>query len=132
MNSTAVSLTLIVFCSSDNPPAEVTSSLTHYKAFSLQNAYRGESYFWAMSPSVGDHITFNLTPPIVISRFLFRSSNLEHPEDKLPLNSTVELLPVDANFANKSGSTSNDGWDLTALHKTADNFVIPTERYITA
>jgi len=54
---------------------------------------------------------------------LFRSGNLEHPEDRLPLNTTVEVLPVDKEFASRS-LNSTDGWDLRTIQRTPDGFAI--------
>ena len=77
----------------DNPPAICSSSLEQYKEFSLQAAYDGQGYYWALNPSLGDRISFRFTPPVQLDRFLLRSGNYEHVGDRLT-NATVELLPV--------------------------------------
>lgn len=78
----------------DNPAAVCSTSLRVYKQFSIERAYRGEVMFWGYEPSINDHITFNFTNPVHMSGFLFRSGNGEHPEDKFPVNTTIEVLPA--------------------------------------
>lgn len=79
----------------DNPGASASTSLRIYKQFSIERAYKGETYFWGYEPSVSDYVTFNFTdPPPRITGFLFRSGDGEHPEDKFPVNTTIEVLPV--------------------------------------
>ena len=88
--------------SGENPPAKASSSLHHYKDFSIERAYVGRTYFWGYSPSRGDFILFNFTAggdkPLLQS-FYFKSGNSEHPEDKLPVNSTIDILPETDPFA---------------------------------
>lgn len=121
-------LTLFV-AHKDNPPANASSTLTHYKTYSLGRAYEGESFFWAMSPSSQDTINFNFTPPVELSRYFFRSGSVEHPEDRFPVNSTVEVLPADEMFVDKfershNGSAMSNGWNLRALHKSHEGFQV--------
>uniref|UniRef100_A0AAV2KDB2 MGAT4 A/B/C C-terminal domain-containing protein n=1 Tax=Knipowitschia caucasica TaxID=637954 RepID=A0AAV2KDB2_KNICA len=55
-----------------------------------------------------------------MSRFFFRSGNIEHPGDKL-FNTTVEVLPFDNLQAEKEALT--DGKDKTPkYHRTEDGF----------
>lgn len=76
-----------------NPPAEVQTSLKPYKTYTLQRAYRGETYFWSLLPQRGDNLLFHFTPAVIIDKYLFRSGNVEHPEDKF-VNTTVEISPA--------------------------------------
>uniref|UniRef100_A0A8D0DAA0 Zgc:154054 n=1 Tax=Sander lucioperca TaxID=283035 RepID=A0A8D0DAA0_SANLU len=82
-----------LFEAHNNPAAELSSSLKHYQQHSLERAYRGQDFFWALTPSQGDYILFNFTQPIHISRYLFRSGNIESSGDKFT-NTTVEVLPI--------------------------------------
>ncbi|KAF3837738.1 hypothetical protein F7725_009506 [Dissostichus mawsoni] len=75
-----------------NPAAEVSSSLKHYQQHSLERAYTGKDFFWALTPIKNDYILFNFTQPINITRYLFRSGNVETSADKF-YNTTVEVLP---------------------------------------
>lgn len=81
---------LALHVSHANPTAVVTTSLKSYKNYNLARAYQGATFFWALMPQKGDNITFRFTPPIRIERFLFRSGNQEHPDDKF-YNTTVEV-----------------------------------------
>ncbi|VEN64068.1 unnamed protein product [Callosobruchus maculatus] len=76
-----------------NPEAEVVSGIKHYKQYTLERAYLGETFFWGLLPQTGDQLVFRFTQPINIKRFYFKSGNAEHPSDKL-YNTTVEVLPV--------------------------------------
>ncbi|XP_069945312.1 alpha-1,3-mannosyl-glycoprotein 4-beta-N-acetylglucosaminyltransferase B isoform X3 [Cherax quadricarinatus] len=82
-----------LFFPHDNPTASVETQIKPYKAFTLQRAYRGESYFWGLLPQQGDKLQFKFEPPVVLKGFLFRSGNVEHPSDRL-YNTTVEVLPT--------------------------------------
>ncbi|XP_071060639.1 alpha-1,3-mannosyl-glycoprotein 4-beta-N-acetylglucosaminyltransferase B-like isoform X2 [Pseudochaenichthys georgianus] len=78
-----------------NPAAEVSSSLKHYQQHSLERAYTGKDFFWALTPIKNDYILFNFSQPINITRYLFRSGNVETSADKF-YNTTVEVLPSNA------------------------------------
>ncbi|XP_029021070.1 alpha-1,3-mannosyl-glycoprotein 4-beta-N-acetylglucosaminyltransferase B-like isoform X3 [Betta splendens] len=79
----------------NNPAAELSSSLKHYQEHSLERAYKGEDFFWALTPVQGDYVLLRFPEPIHISRYLFRSGNIETSGDKL-YNTTVEVLPGNA------------------------------------
>ncbi|CAM9456157.1 unnamed protein product [Lampetra fluviatilis] len=74
-----------------NPGGEVSTSLKVYQHHSLDKAYQGLDFFWALTPVAGDYMLFRFSQPEKISRYLFRSGNIEHPGDKLH-NTTVEVL----------------------------------------
>ncbi|XP_078117113.1 alpha-1,3-mannosyl-glycoprotein 4-beta-N-acetylglucosaminyltransferase B isoform X2 [Sander vitreus] len=97
-----------LFEAHSNPAAELSSSLKHYQQHSLKRAYRGQDFFWALTPSKGDYILFNFTQPIHISRYLFRSGNIETSRDKFT-NTTVEVLPSNASARDRLviGSSSS-------------------------
>uniref|UniRef100_A0A667ZA13 Zgc:154054 n=1 Tax=Myripristis murdjan TaxID=586833 RepID=A0A667ZA13_9TELE len=75
-----------------NPPAEVSSNLKHYQQHSLDKAYQGQDFFWALTPIRGDYVLIHFTQPIHIQGYLFRSGNIETNGDKFS-NTTVEVLP---------------------------------------
>ncbi|XP_058505244.1 alpha-1,3-mannosyl-glycoprotein 4-beta-N-acetylglucosaminyltransferase B-like [Solea solea] len=83
-----------------NPPAALNSSLQHYQQHSLQRAYRGEDFFWALTPVKGDYIIIQFPQPIHITGFLFRSGNTENFGDKMD-NTTVEVLPSNGSTQDK-------------------------------
>uniref|UniRef100_A0A914US84 Uncharacterized protein n=1 Tax=Plectus sambesii TaxID=2011161 RepID=A0A914US84_9BILA len=47
----------------NNPKATLTTSLKAYKNHTLQNAYNGDTFFWALLPQPGDYIQFDFNPP---------------------------------------------------------------------
>ncbi|XP_046882125.1 alpha-1,3-mannosyl-glycoprotein 4-beta-N-acetylglucosaminyltransferase B-like isoform X1 [Hypomesus transpacificus] len=77
-----------------NPPAELSSSLKHYQQHSLERAYRGQDFFWGLSPTTGDYILIHFTQPLKVRGYRFRSGNLETNGDRF-YNTTVEALPSD-------------------------------------
>ncbi|KFM78820.1 Alpha-1,3-mannosyl-glycoprotein 4-beta-N-acetylglucosaminyltransferase B, partial [Stegodyphus mimosarum] len=76
-----------------NPDADVKTTLKAYKSYSAVRAYKGDTFFWSLLPQPGDILAFHFHNPVLIDRYLFRSGNAEHPEDKF-FNTTVEILPV--------------------------------------
>uniref|UniRef100_A0A2P2HXG7 Alpha-1,3-mannosyl-glycoprotein 4-beta-N-acetylglucosaminyltransferase B n=1 Tax=Hirondellea gigas TaxID=1518452 RepID=A0A2P2HXG7_9CRUS len=82
-----------LFFPHSNPDATVESTIKHYKLFTLDKAYKGESYFWGLLPQQGDQLTFTFDQPSLVQEYLFRSGNVEHPSDRF-YNTTVEVLPV--------------------------------------
>nr|XP_045611818.1 alpha-1,3-mannosyl-glycoprotein 4-beta-N-acetylglucosaminyltransferase B-like isoform X2 [Procambarus clarkii] len=105
-----------LFFPHDNPTASVETQIKPYKAFTLQRAYKGESYFWGLLPQQGDKLQFKFEPPVVLKGFLFRSGNVEHPSDRL-YNTTVEVLPT-----HPLSSLTN--YQKEKLKITEDNYVV--------
>ena len=103
----------------DNPPASASTSLRIYKQFSIERAYKGETYFWAYEPSVSDYVTFNFSDPPQITGFLFRSGDGEHPEDKFPVNTTIEVLPVSDKVRDELKDSSSIRLVMKSLAGTA-------------
>lgn len=117
----------------DNPTAEASTTLHNYKKFSIDRAYAGETYFWAMAPSMGDSVSFDFKPPVPLSKFSFKSGNIEHPEDKFPVNSTVEVSPLDPAAIEHFDALSSDldpqelrslKANLRALQVTPDGYYV--------
>ncbi|EFA00960.2 alpha-1,3-mannosyl-glycoprotein 4-beta-N-acetylglucosaminyltransferase B [Tribolium castaneum] len=98
-----------LFFPHSNPDAEVVSGIKHYKQYTLERAYLGETFFWGLLPSPGDQLIFKFSSPIWIKRFFFRSGNAEHPSDKF-YNTTVEVLPAEANQYGNSLNVTSDGY----------------------
>ncbi|XP_035018176.1 alpha-1,3-mannosyl-glycoprotein 4-beta-N-acetylglucosaminyltransferase B [Hippoglossus stenolepis] len=108
----------ILYQAHRNPAAKLNSSLTHYQQHSLDRAYRGEDFFWALTPIQGDYILFNFLQPIHISGYLFRCGSFETGGDKF-YNTTVEVLPSNASTRKKLVTGSS------TLNKESDNgFII--------
>lgn len=96
----------------NNPPAVVKTGIQHYKTYTIQKAYTGESFFWGLMPQPGDLIEFKFKDPVVLKRYLFRSGNYEQPSDRF-YNTTVEVLPVNLSEDSPVWSTfntTNDGY----------------------
>lgn len=100
-----------------NPSADITTSLTAYQQFSIEKAYYGENFFWALTPVSGDHITISFHPPVTVKSYLFRSGNIEHPGDKL-FNTSVEVQP-----ANKLLLENVNEGLLAKYEQTKDGYV---------
>ncbi|KAM9357337.1 alpha-1,3-mannosyl-glycoprotein 4-beta-N-acetylglucosaminyltransferase B [Symphorus nematophorus] len=101
-----------------NPAAEVSSSLKHYQQHSLDRAYKGQDFFWALTPTKDDYILFTFPQPVHISGYLFRSGNIETSGDKFH-NTTVEVLPSDASAGDRIAN------DSSSAYKQSDNgFII--------
>ncbi|XP_070692641.1 alpha-1,3-mannosyl-glycoprotein 4-beta-N-acetylglucosaminyltransferase A isoform X2 [Pempheris klunzingeri] len=81
-----------LYLAHNNPAAELGSSLKHYQQHSLERAYKGVDFFWALTPVQNDYILFTFPQPIHISGYLFRSGNIETSRDQF-YNTTVEVLP---------------------------------------
>ncbi len=47
-----------------NPAAELSSSLKHYQQHSLDRAYKGQDFFWALTPVKNDYMLFTFPQPI--------------------------------------------------------------------
>ncbi|XP_049441159.1 alpha-1,3-mannosyl-glycoprotein 4-beta-N-acetylglucosaminyltransferase B-like [Epinephelus fuscoguttatus] len=92
----------------NNPAAELSTSLKHYQQHSLERAYKGEDFFWALTPVKDDYILFSFPQPIHILRYLFRSGNIETSGDKFH-NTTVEVRPSNASARERivAGSSSS-------------------------
>ncbi|XP_023229462.1 alpha-1,3-mannosyl-glycoprotein 4-beta-N-acetylglucosaminyltransferase B-like [Centruroides sculpturatus] len=102
----------------DNPPAEVHTSLRAYKNYLLSKAYKGETFFWSLLPQPGDNVTFYFNPSIKIEKFLFRSGNAEHPDDKF-FNTTVEILPSEI-LEDNSYPVTRDGYLIVGSFKDSN------------
>ncbi|XP_024918975.1 alpha-1,3-mannosyl-glycoprotein 4-beta-N-acetylglucosaminyltransferase B isoform X2 [Cynoglossus semilaevis] len=97
--------TQVLYHPHSNPAAELETSLKHYRGHSLDRAYRGQDFFWAQTPNQGDYVLIRFPKPLHVSRFLFRSGNIENSKDKL-YNTTVEVLPSTVS----TGHTESDGF----------------------
>ncbi|XP_025837722.1 alpha-1,3-mannosyl-glycoprotein 4-beta-N-acetylglucosaminyltransferase A [Agrilus planipennis] len=98
-----------LFFPHSNPKAKVSSTIKHYKDYTLDRAYLGKTFFWGLLPQSGDKIIFEFSQPIVVKKFYFRSGNAEHITDKL-YNTTVEVLPVDPIVQGSAWNVTSDGY----------------------
>eukprot|EP00042_Codosiga_hollandica_P025771 m.117487 g.117487 ORF g.117487 m.117487 type:complete len:223 (+) comp51974_c0_seq8:867-1535(+) len=61
-----------------NPPAEVASSMDHYMAYTPAAAYTSkDSFFWAMSTSIGDHFTISFRSPQSVNKIVILTGKQE-------------------------------------------------------
>ncbi|CAB3361416.1 Hypothetical predicted protein [Cloeon dipterum] len=105
--------------------ASTESSIASYGKHTLEGAYLGKGYFWGLYPKAGDHITFKYDPPINLSRYLFRSGNVEYPSDRF-YNASVEILP--AEMLDGEVTVTPDGYAIVGkFDKTglAEGFINP-------
>ncbi|XP_051172269.1 alpha-1,3-mannosyl-glycoprotein 4-beta-N-acetylglucosaminyltransferase B [Leptopilina boulardi] len=107
-----------LFYSHINPEAIVETQIKPYKKFTLQKAYKGETFFWGLLPQPGDHLKFKFISPIFIKKYLFRSGNAEHPLDKF-YNTTVEILPKSMITLNRNyNNVTEDGYIIIGKFNT--------------
>ncbi|XP_023327106.1 alpha-1,3-mannosyl-glycoprotein 4-beta-N-acetylglucosaminyltransferase B [Eurytemora carolleeae] len=71
-----------LFTPHKNPPAKIESPIKHYKHYSIERAYKGDTFFWGLVPQPGDQIIFQFQPPLELESFKFVTGNLEHPSDR--------------------------------------------------
>ncbi|XP_055338024.1 alpha-1,3-mannosyl-glycoprotein 4-beta-N-acetylglucosaminyltransferase B-like [Paramacrobiotus metropolitanus] len=73
-----------LFVPHENNPStkKIWTSLKVYQSHSLEDAYNGKNYFWALNPQPADTVTIEFKDPIIISSYLFKSGNAEHPTDQ--------------------------------------------------
>ncbi|XP_076622111.1 alpha-1,3-mannosyl-glycoprotein 4-beta-N-acetylglucosaminyltransferase a isoform X1 [Colletes latitarsis] len=101
---------IALFYAHENPEATVETQIKPYKQYTLQKAYKGESFFWGLLPQPGDHLKFKFFHPIFIKRYLFRSGNPEHPSDRF-YNTTVEVFSeISASLNRNSNDITEDGY----------------------
>ncbi|XP_062855704.1 alpha-1,3-mannosyl-glycoprotein 4-beta-N-acetylglucosaminyltransferase B-like [Trichomycterus rosablanca] len=101
-----------------NPSAVLKSSLKVYQVHSLDRAYRGQDFFWALTPSKEDYILITFNRPQNVNGYLFRSGNIETNSDKF-YNTTVEVLPSDVAVR----ETGEKGL-LQCCRHSSDGFVV--------
>nr|XP_033195142.1 alpha-1,3-mannosyl-glycoprotein 4-beta-N-acetylglucosaminyltransferase B isoform X1 [Bombus vancouverensis nearcticus]XP_033195143.1 alpha-1,3-mannosyl-glycoprotein 4-beta-N-acetylglucosaminyltransferase B isoform X1 [Bombus vancouverensis nearcticus]XP_033195144.1 alpha-1,3-mannosyl-glycoprotein 4-beta-N-acetylglucosaminyltransferase B isoform X1 [Bombus vancouverensis nearcticus] len=101
---------ITLYYAHENPEATVETQIKPYKQYTLQKAYKGESFFWGLLPQPGDHLKFKFSHPIFIKRYLFRSGNPEHPSDRF-YNTTVEVFTkISASMNRNSNDITEDGY----------------------
>uniref|UniRef100_A0AAV2MMG2 MGAT4 A/B/C C-terminal domain-containing protein n=1 Tax=Knipowitschia caucasica TaxID=637954 RepID=A0AAV2MMG2_KNICA len=96
-----------LFSPHQNPAARLSSSLKHHQDHSLDRAYLGLDFLWALTPSKGDYILLNFSQPLHIHRYLFRSGDVETSLDRF-YNTTVEVRP-----SSELKSKHTSGFSLT-------------------
>lgn len=50
----------------ENPPADVSTSLKTYQKYTLDNFYQGNNFFWSLLPQPNDWVLFELHKPVRI------------------------------------------------------------------
>ncbi|XP_047440825.1 alpha-1,3-mannosyl-glycoprotein 4-beta-N-acetylglucosaminyltransferase A-like isoform X2 [Mugil cephalus] len=100
----------------NNPAAELSSNLKHYQQHSLERAYKGEDFFWALTPVQGDFIIFNFPRPIHISR---RKGTAHQPLNIL--GSDVEVVEEYKYLGVTIDNRLNWRTNSTAVYKKACN-----------
>lgn len=107
----------VLFKGHNNPSAEISSSLEKYQSHSLERAYKGEDFFWGLTPKRGDYILITFTKPQAVNGYLFRSGNIETNGDRF-YNTTVEVLP-----SNDSVKKKVERGELSCCKPSSDGFV---------
>lgn len=94
----------------NNPAAELSSSLSHYQQHSLERAYKGVDFFWALTPSQNDYILFKFPQPVHVSGYVNKHMvSCHHNESEALLVNwcfTVCVQQFDSTFANKETRTT--------------------------
>ncbi|XP_017547509.1 alpha-1,3-mannosyl-glycoprotein 4-beta-N-acetylglucosaminyltransferase B [Pygocentrus nattereri] len=108
----------ILFKAHNNPVAVLSTSLKDYQGHSLDKAYRGEDFFWGLTPVKGDHVLITFSQPQTIKGYFFRSGNIETNGDKF-YNTTVEVLPNDASVREQV-----EKGQLSCCRPSSDDFAV--------
>ncbi|KAL0974235.1 hypothetical protein UPYG_G00217500 [Umbra pygmaea] len=101
-----------------NPPAVVSTSLTHYQQHTLDRAYMGEDFFWGLTPVAKDYILFSFSKPCAVTGYLFRSGNIETNGDQF-YNTTVEVLLSDSSVRDRLV-----GGQSPQFNSSSDDFIV--------
>ncbi|XP_060783260.1 alpha-1,3-mannosyl-glycoprotein 4-beta-N-acetylglucosaminyltransferase B-like [Neoarius graeffei] len=108
----------VLYKAHHNPPAMLSSSLMFYQGHSLDRAYQGEDFLWALTPSKGDYILIRFNTPQNVKRYRFRSGNIEANGDKF-YNTTVQVLPSDVSVRERA-----DQGLLPCCKPSSDGFIV--------
>jgi alpha-1,3-mannosylglycoprotein beta-1,4-N-acetylglucosaminyltransferase A/B len=103
----------LIYENHTNPDAILKSSLKTFEDYTLDGCYKKGKHYWAYNPNENDYIHFNFKEPfllkkldfflvlvfiqifmykiLILSRFYIKSGNMDHPGDKIPANSTIEI-----------------------------------------
>ena len=65
-----------------------------------------------MDPKAGDNITFIFTPNVLLDEIAINSGNFDHPNDKLPEQTTLEIETTLQSSANSNTSLTSDGYHI--------------------
>ena len=55
----------------------VETTIKHYKEYSMERFYHGQTFFWGLHPKLGD-VKFS-SVQMILTGFKFVSGNAEHP-----------------------------------------------------
>lgn len=113
---------LVLFTPHKNPPATVTSPIKAYKQYTIQRAYRGDSFFWGLMPQAGDDILFEFNSPVKLHGYRLRSGNYEHPSDLL-YNTSVEVRPTDAERLKGAFKVMDNGFVSVGTNMQCNLFI---------
>ncbi|KAI0240401.1 Alpha-1,3-mannosyl-glycoprotein 4-beta-N-acetylglucosaminyltransferase C, partial [Lamellibrachia satsuma] len=67
----------------NNPSAVVVSSMVAQSGYLPQQAYDGDTYFWAQTPLTGSTVDVTFSAPVRLSRVAVFTGSREHPVDIL-------------------------------------------------
>jgi len=95
-----------LFTPHKNPRAVIESPIKHYKHYSLERLYRGDTFFWGLVPQAGDKVLFKFQPPVVLESFKIVTGNVEHPSDRLVNTSCEVQLQDPSPLARKASGLS--------------------------
>ncbi|XP_037940566.1 alpha-1,3-mannosyl-glycoprotein 4-beta-N-acetylglucosaminyltransferase B-like [Teleopsis dalmanni] len=76
-----------------NPTAYTKTSIGTIHGYTMKLAYSGESYFHGGIPRKNDNIIFQFVKPTELTRYIFRSGTVKHPDERF-YDTTVEILPL--------------------------------------
>ncbi|XP_076148199.1 alpha-1,3-mannosyl-glycoprotein 4-beta-N-acetylglucosaminyltransferase B [Alosa pseudoharengus] len=107
-----------LFTPHENPQAELNSSLKHYQTHTLERAYRGQDFFWGLTPVSGDFVLIRFHEPQRVQGYLFRSGNIETNGDRFN-NTTVEVQPKNSSVVERVQKQ-----ELPQYQPSSDGFVV--------
>ena len=101
-----------------NPKATIKTDFEEYQMFTALRGYLGHSFLWALTPQKGSVLRICFHEPVIITRYLLRTGNIEHPGDKL-VNATVELL-TKKKYELRQGVKINKDSGISAPYRNDD------------
>lgn len=96
-----------------NPDATLTTSFKFYQGHTFNKLYFGIDYCWINEGTGNDNIIINFKEKFLLKGYLIKSGASLHPDDKIPLNSSLEIKL----FENQDNLKTKD------LFKTEDGYI---------
>ncbi|RNA16470.1 alpha-1-3-mannosyl-glyco 4-beta-N-acetylglucosaminyltransferase MGAT4D isoform X1 [Brachionus plicatilis] len=74
-----------------NPDATLSTSFKFYQGHTFSKLYFGIDYCWINEGAGRDNITINFKEKFLLKGYVIKSGASLHPDDKIPINSSLEI-----------------------------------------